>query len=151
MHTPTKLVAVALLAAIAGCSSLRPSSKPASTPAAAPATPAAPAAATTAPTAAETFFKVTDVSSGKDFYTRQVTRSGTAITFKEEKTGAATTLQNSQVLEIQREAYMAGLAAQVVAPAAGAPVPATAGTTPAPTPAAAAAPAPATTPAPAAQ
>jgi len=139
MKALSKLAFVVLIVAIAACSNFGRGSKPASAPAPAAtpapaAKPAAAPAATTAPAAtavpAETFFKVTDVSSGKVFYTRKVSRNGAAVLFKEERTGAETTLQNSQVLEIQREAYMAGLAAQVVAPApavpAAAPSPASA-------------------------
>ena len=129
MKALTKLAFVVLVVVIAACSNFGRGSKPAATsaPASTPAPAATPAPTTTTPAPAakaepvETFFKVTDVSSGKVFYTRKVTRSGAAITFKEERTGADTSLQNSQVLEIQREAYMTGLAAQVIAPAAAVP------------------------------
>jgi len=71
-----------------------------------------------------TYYKVTDVSSGKAFYTLKVTRSGPAVTFKDEKTGGETVLQNSQVLQIQKEAYTAGLAAPAAPAAAAAAAPA---------------------------
>src|SRR6266850_1162416 len=70
------------------------------------------------------YYKVTDVSSGKAFYTQKVTRSGAAVTFKDEKTGGETVLQNSQVLQIQKEAYTAGLAAPAAPAAAAAAAPA---------------------------
>ena len=59
------------------------------------------------------YYKVTDPTSGKEFYTQDVSRkiTGGAIEFKDAKTGAATTLQNSQVLEIDKKTYEAGLAA----------------------------------------
>lgn len=73
------------------------------------------------------YYKVTDTTNGKEYYTQEVSRQGSAVQFMDAKTGAATTLQNSQVLEINEDAYKAGLAAS--APKA---APATA-STPAPT------------------
>ena len=67
------------------------------------------------------YYKITEPGSGKEFYTQDVSRkiSGGAIEFKDAKTGATTTLQNSQVLEINKETYEAGLkAAKASAPAA---------------------------------
>jgi len=77
-------------------------------------------------TGCASYFKVTEPASGKEFYTQDVSRKigGGAIEFKDAKTGAITTLQNSQVLEIDKKTYEAGLAA------AKAPAPAP---TPAPT------------------
>jgi hypothetical protein len=59
------------------------------------------------------YYKVTDPTSGKEFYTQEVSRklTGGAVEFKDAKSGAATTLQNSQVLEIDKKTYEAGLAA----------------------------------------
>ncbi|HET7763596.1 MAG TPA: hypothetical protein VFK92_00735 [Burkholderiales bacterium] len=77
------------------------------------------------------YYKVTEPASGKEFYTKEVSRklgAGGAIEFKDAKTGATTTLQNSQVLEIDKKAYEAGLAAAKAAPAASPAL------TPAPTP-----------------
>jgi hypothetical protein len=86
------------------------------------------------------YYKVTDTTSGKDYYTQEVSRQGSAVQFMDAKTGATTTLQNSQVLEINEDAYKAGLAASApkVAPAAA--------STPAPAGATAAPPAPASVP-----
>lgn len=72
------------------------------------------------------YFKVTEPGSGKEFYTQDVSRKigGGAIEFKDAKTGATTTLQNSQVLEIDKKTYEAGLAAaKAPPPAAPAPAP----------------------------
>jgi hypothetical protein len=69
----------------------------------------------------ESYYKVTEPASGKDFYTQDVSRTlgGGAVEFKDAKTGAMTTLQNSQVLEIDKKAYEAGLsAAKAPTPAA---------------------------------
>jgi len=65
------------------------------------------------------YYKVTEPASGKEFYTQDVSRKigGGAIEFKDAKTGATTTLQNSQVLEIDKKAYEAGLAAAKAPPA----------------------------------
>jgi hypothetical protein len=69
------------------------------------------------------YYKVTEPASGKEFYTNEVSRKigGSAIEFKDAKTGAITTLQNSQVLEIDKKTYEAGLAAAKAAPSAPSP------------------------------
>jgi len=61
---------------------------------------------------APSYYKVTEPGSGKDFTTTEVSRKlgGSAIEFKDTKTGATTTLQNSMVLEIDKKTYEAGLA-----------------------------------------
>jgi hypothetical protein len=81
------------------------------------------------------YFKVTEPGSGKEFYTTEVSHKlgGGAIEFKDAKTGAITTLQNSQVLEIDKNTYEAGLKAAKAPPPA-TPTP-TAAPTAAPTPA----------------
>lgn len=63
--------------------------------------------------ACASYYKVTEPISGKEFYTQDVSHKigGSAIEFKDAKTGAQTTLQNSQVLEIDKKTYEAGLAA----------------------------------------
>lgn len=66
------------------------------------------------------YYKVTEPASGKEFYTKEVSRilGAGAIEFKDAKTGAKTTLQNSQVLEIDKKTFEAGLsAAKAPAPA----------------------------------
>jgi hypothetical protein len=79
------------------------------------------------------YYKVTEPGSGKEFYTQEVSRramSGT-VEFKDAKTGATTTLQNSQVLEIDKKTYEAGLkAASAPAPAAATATTTTPATTP---------------------
>jgi len=55
------------------------------------------------------YYRVTDPGSGKSFYTEEVKRDGSAVTFKDSQTGAQTTLQNSQVLEISGKDYQAGV------------------------------------------
>ena len=66
------------------------------------------------------YYKVTEPGSGKEFYTQDVSRKigGGAIEFKDAKTGAITTLQNSQVLEIDKKTYEAGLSAAKAPPPA---------------------------------
>lgn len=71
-------------------------------------------------TGCASYYKVTEPGSGKEFYTTDVSRKigGGAIEFKDAKTGAITTLQNSQVLEIDKKTFEAGLsAAKAPAPA----------------------------------
>ena len=101
------------------------------------------------------YYKVTDATTGKPYYTQEIAKNANAIQFKDAKTGAATTLQNSQVLEIEKAAYSAGLTAAAApvtpapaaapaaaAPAAVTPAPAAAVATPVAAPAAPAAAAP---------
>ena len=61
-------------------------------------------------TACAHYYKVTDPASGKVFYTEEVKRNGSAVEFKDGQTGGVTTLQNSEVLEIDKSAYEAGVA-----------------------------------------
>ena len=58
-----------------------------------------------------TYFKVTDPGTGREYYTIDYTHKGTAIEFKDARTGARTTVQNPQVLEINEQTFNAGVAA----------------------------------------
>ena len=51
------------------------------------------------------YYKVTDPATGKVFYTEDVKRNGSAVEFKDGQTGGVTTLQNSEVMEIDKQAY----------------------------------------------
>src|SRR5204863_3667156 len=126
MRVSTKLAITSLAFTVAGCSGFGLRSTPSPAPAAAPAAPAvapaAPASASAVPAAAvaasatpataptattttsptPTYYKVTDVTSGKAFYTLNVKRVGNAAVFTDERNGAETTLQNSQVLPVQK-------------------------------------------------
>lgn len=153
MRMSNKLVASSIAFALAGCSGFgfRSSASPATgaAPASAPPAPTAPAATgpspvasaapATAPTGTTTtsptpaYYKVTDVTSGKSFYTLKVNRVGNAVVFTDERTGAETTLQNSQVLPVQKLEYMSGIAPTPNAapvPATATPSPSTASTPP---------------------
>jgi hypothetical protein len=55
------------------------------------------------------YYKVTDPGSGKSYYTTEVNRSGGAVVFKDAQTGAETTMQNSQVLEIDKDQFQKGV------------------------------------------
>jgi hypothetical protein len=93
------------------------------------------------------YYKVTDPASGKVYYTEKVSteNKGGAVKLKDARSKAVVTLQNSEVIEISKDEYQAGLATPVSAPAA---VPATAApeAAPAPAPEAVPAPAPAASP-----
>lgn len=54
-----------------------------------------------------TYYKVTDPSSGRTFYTEKVERGKgqTTIMFKDAKTGAEVTLPSSEVLQISSDEY----------------------------------------------
>jgi hypothetical protein len=58
-----------------------------------------------------TYFKVIDHATGREYYTVDYTLTGAAIQFKDAKTGAKTTVQNPQVLEINEQTFNAGLTA----------------------------------------
>jgi len=58
-----------------------------------------------------TYYKVTDSATGREYYTVDYTNKGSVVEFKDAKTGAKTTLQNPQVLDIDEKAFEAGVAA----------------------------------------
>jgi hypothetical protein len=102
------------------------------------------------------YFMVRDPGTPTPYYTENIDTSGSAVKFKDEKTGSAVTLQSSEVRKISKEEYMKGMTAPAAVPVA-APAPAAAIVAPAPTvgaqtpaaaaPAAAGASVPATVPA----
>jgi len=55
------------------------------------------------------YYKVTEPASGKVFYTQEIKRNGSAVEFKDAQTGGVTTLQNSQITEINKSAYQEGI------------------------------------------
>ena len=58
-----------------------------------------------------TYYKVTDPATGREYYTVDYAHKDGVIEFKDAKTGAKTTLQNPQVLEINEQTFEAGVAA----------------------------------------
>jgi len=58
-----------------------------------------------------TYFKVTDLDTGREYYTGDFTRKDGAIRFKDARTGATTTVRNAQVLEIDQRTFDSGVAA----------------------------------------
>lgn len=82
-----------------------------------------------------TYYKVTDPQSGKEYYTEDVkTEKGGTVKLRDARSNSDITLQSSEVKEISKDEYKAGIAAPVSKPAPA--------TTPAPAPAPAEAPAP---------
>jgi uncharacterized protein YceK len=72
------------------------------------------------------YYKVTDPTSGRVYYTKDIdhVKSG-AVKLKDARTGSLVTIQNSEVKEISKEEYKAGLDAPTSKPApAVAPAPA---------------------------
>ncbi len=51
------------------------------------------------------YYKVSDPSTGKTYYTEEVKRNGSAVEFKDAQTGGVMTLQNSEVQEIDKQQY----------------------------------------------
>ena len=89
------------------------------------------------------YYKVNDTAGDRLYYTTEIEKSRAgAITFKDKKSGSKVTLQSSEVKDISKEEFEAGLKAPAAAPVkatpAPAPAPAAAAPAPAPAPAAAA-------------
>jgi hypothetical protein len=61
-------------------------------------------------TACAHYYKVTDPGTGKTFYTEDVKRNGSAVEFRDAQSGGVTTLQNSEIVEIDKPAYEAAVA-----------------------------------------
>jgi hypothetical protein len=51
------------------------------------------------------YFKVAEPGSGKVFYTEDIKRNGSAVEFKDAQTGGVVTLQNSEITQIDKQAY----------------------------------------------
>ena len=71
------------------------------------------------------YYMVRDPGSAKPYYTTDISTSGSALKFKDERTGNAITLQSSEVKAISKEEFTKGMTAPVPTPAAAsaAPVP----------------------------
>ena len=55
------------------------------------------------------YFKVVDPGNGKVFYTEDIKRKGSAVEFKDAQTGSVITLQNSEITQIDKQAYETAL------------------------------------------
>jgi len=89
-------------------------------------------------TACATYYKVTDPVTGSVYYTEEVKREGSAAMFKDARSGAEVTIQNSEIKEVEKKEYNKGLVAPASKPTAvpaPAPPPAPAPAPPAPEPA----------------
>jgi hypothetical protein len=60
-----------------------------------------------------TYYRVTDPASGRQYYTHEIekSRDGGGVTFKDDRTKSAVTLQNSEIAEISKSDYEKGMAA----------------------------------------
>jgi hypothetical protein len=84
------------------------------------------------------YYKVNDPAGDRLYYTTEIEQSKAgAITFKDKKSGSKVTLQSSEVKDISKEEFEAGIKAPAAAPAKATPAPAAAAV-PAPAPAPAA-------------
>lgn len=64
-----------------------------------------------------TYYQVTDPSSDKVYYTEKINKkSNGAIEFKDSATGKEIIIQNSEVIEVDKDAYEAGMAEPAPAP-----------------------------------
>lgn len=67
---------------------------------------------------ASDYYKVTDPTTGKDYYTTKVDRNKSGgATLKDGRTGKEVTLQNSEIAKVSKEQYDAGRFAPPPAPA----------------------------------
>ena len=64
------------------------------------------------------YYMVREPGSAKPYYTTDISTSGSALKFKDERTGNAITLQSSEVKEISKEEFTKGMTAPVPTPAA---------------------------------
>ena len=63
-------------------------------------------------TGCASYYRVTDPQSGSVYYTEKVnTEKGGAVKLQDARSGSMVTLQNSEVKEISKKEYKAGLAA----------------------------------------
>jgi hypothetical protein len=60
-------------------------------------------------TSCGSYYKIADPTSGNLYYTEKVKREGSAAMFKDARSGAEVTIQNSEVKEISKKDYEAGL------------------------------------------
>ncbi len=83
------------------------------------------------------YYKVNDPAGARQYYTKDIdqTKAG-AITFKDEKSGSKVTLQSSEVKDISKDEFEAGVKGLAAGPAIATPAPAPA-QVPVPAPAAA--------------
>ena len=68
--------------------------------------------------ACATYYKVKDPQSGSIYYTQKVKREGGAVMFKDARSGAEVTIQNSEILEISGKEFDAGRTTPTSAPSA---------------------------------
>jgi len=58
-----------------------------------------------------TYYKVRDPGTGTVYYTEEVERAGSVAMFKDTRSGAQVTIQNSEIMEISEKDYQAGVSA----------------------------------------
>jgi hypothetical protein len=57
-----------------------------------------------------TYYRITEPGSGRAYYTTDIKRRGSAVEFKDAKSGSEVTLQASEVTEITQEDFQKGTA-----------------------------------------
>jgi len=79
------------------------------------------------------YYKVNDPAGNKLYYTTDIEKTKTgAVTFKDKKSGSKVLLQSSEVKDISKEEFEAGIKVAAAAPAKGAPAAAAPAASPAP-------------------
>jgi hypothetical protein len=69
------------------------------------------------------YYMVREPGSATPYYTTDIDKAGSAVQFKDAKTGSAVTLQNSEVKEISKDEFTKGMATPAPAPTVGAVAP----------------------------
>jgi hypothetical protein len=57
-----------------------------------------------------TYYRITEPGSGRAYYTTDIKRRGSAVEFKDAKSGSEVTLQASEITEITQEDFQKGTA-----------------------------------------
>ncbi len=74
--------------------------------------------------ASSSFYRVTDLQSGKEYYTQDIDHLASgAVVVHDTRTDSVITLQNSQVKKISSDEYKAGIAAPASQPMSAEPAP----------------------------
>jgi len=67
-------------------------------------------------TSCASYYKVADPVTGNIYYTEEVKRQGSAAVFKDARSGAQVTIQNSEISEVSKDEFEAGRTAPKAQP-----------------------------------
>jgi len=67
-------------------------------------------------TGCASYYKVADPATGSIYYTEKVDREGSAAVFKDARSGSLVTIQNSEISEVSKKDFEAGIKAPTSKP-----------------------------------